>query len=92
MRILVMAFARMAGIDKPTSRESGIMTGDRLEKVKEWIKQDMGTAFDPLYGAAIDCLERVTVRASTVHGDSTLVSGCCTHPVLSIGGLPKSSA
>ena len=64
----------LVGFEKPTSRESGIMTGSRLDKVKAWIKQDMGTAFDPVYGQAIDCLERVTVRASMVHGDSVLVS------------------
>ena len=50
------------GIEKPTGREDGIMTGERLERVKEWIKADMAGAFDPLYAEAIDCLERVTVR------------------------------
>ena len=29
------------GFEKPTSREGGIMRGERLARVKEWIKADV---------------------------------------------------
>ncbi len=76
------------GFDKPTSREGGIMRGERLARVKEWIKDDMAGNWDQLYEMAIDCLERVTVRNSMVHGHSTLKSGLSL-PLVCIGDSPQ---
>ena len=76
------------GIEKPTGREDGIMTGERLERVKEWIKADMSDAFDPMYAQTVDCLERVTVRGSAVHGDSSLKEGVSL-PLVCIGDSPQ---
>ena len=76
------------GFEKPTSREGGIMRGERLARVKEWIKADMAGNWDPLYETAIDCLERVTVRNSVVHGHSTLRPDL-TLPLVCIGDSPQ---
>ena len=63
---------RAIGISAPRSRAAGIMTDERLDKVKEFVLRDMGDQFDDAWRDAVRCLERVTVRADTTHGDSTL--------------------
>ena len=79
------------GFAKPTSREGGIMRGERLAAVKRWIKRDMGQAFHPLFHDAIDCLERVTIRNSVVHGDSTLIEDLAL-PLVCIGVSARPSS
>ena len=75
---------REIGIEPPDSRASGIMRDDRLDRVKAWVLDDMGDAFDPLWRNAISCLERVTVREEMTHGDSTLRDDCQL-PLVCIG-------
>jgi hypothetical protein len=77
------------GIEKPTSRESGIMTGERLVKVQEWLKADMGDVMDPLYHNAVDCLERVTVRGNFTHGPSSRLKEDLSLPLVCIGDAPR---
>lgn len=76
------------GFEKPKSREAGIMRGERLARVKEWVKKDMAGNWDPMFEMAIDCLERVTVRNSMVHGHSTLKTNLSL-PLVCIGDSPQ---
>jgi len=73
------------GIERPSSREGGIMRdAERLGKVKAWIKDDMGDAFCPIWKEAIDQLERVTVRGSVTHGVTSLKKDI-TLPLICVG-------
>jgi hypothetical protein len=72
------------GIERPTSREGGIMTGARLAAVVAWLGRDMAGVFDPLYIAAMGCLDRVTVRGSAMHGETALKDGL-TLPLVCVG-------
>eukprot|EP00211_Chloroparvula_japonica_P001281 CAMPEP_0119138822 /NCGR_PEP_ID=MMETSP1310-20130426/26384_1 /TAXON_ID=464262 /ORGANISM="Genus nov. species nov., Strain RCC2339" /LENGTH=536 /DNA_ID=CAMNT_0007130051 /DNA_START=111 /DNA_END=1724 /DNA_ORIENTATION=+ len=64
---------RELGIDKPTSRQGGIMTDAvRLGRVKELVLRDMNGKFDPIYNDIIRGLDRVTVRSFVTHGTTTL--------------------
>ena len=66
------ALFREIGISAPESRAAGIMSDERLGKVKAWVLRDMGEQFDPAWRNAIERLDRVTVRAEVTHGDSKL--------------------
>lgn len=61
------------GITESTSRESGILRrgDDDFVKAQEWLHDDMGNFFDPLWHTAIDGLDRVTVRGDYSHGSET---------------------
>ncbi|EOD19558.1 hypothetical protein EMIHUDRAFT_451154 [Emiliania huxleyi CCMP1516] len=48
------------GVSPPSSRASGIMTDERLDKVKRWVLHDMGEVFDESWRDAIRSLDRVT--------------------------------
>jgi 2-polyprenyl-6-methoxyphenol hydroxylase-like FAD-dependent oxidoreductase len=73
------------GIDKPTSRKSGIISdAESLAKVREWMKQDMGDVFDPVYLGAVDKLSRVTIRGEYEHGETDLRDDV-TMPLVCIG-------
>eukprot|EP00929_Paragymnodinium_shiwhaense_P078591 TRINITY_DN40757_c0_g2_i1.p1 TRINITY_DN40757_c0_g2~~TRINITY_DN40757_c0_g2_i1.p1 ORF type:complete len:501 (+),score=74.54 TRINITY_DN40757_c0_g2_i1:298-1800(+) len=61
------------GIDKPSSREGGIMRdSERLAKVRSWVKQHMGDDFCPVWKEVIDHVDRLTVRNDVTHGPTKL--------------------
>ena len=69
---------------KPTNKQACTQTSyKRCQKCA-----DMAGNWDPLYETAIDCLERVTVRNSVVHGHSTLRPDL-TLPLVCIGDSPQ---
>eukprot|EP00927_Polykrikos_kofoidii_P040116 TRINITY_DN34346_c0_g1_i1.p1 TRINITY_DN34346_c0_g1~~TRINITY_DN34346_c0_g1_i1.p1 ORF type:complete len:519 (-),score=82.75 TRINITY_DN34346_c0_g1_i1:109-1614(-) len=73
------------GLDTPSSREGGIMRdSDRLDRVKSWIKRDMGDDFCPIWKEAVDHMDRVTVRNDVTHGDTELRPNV-TMPLICIG-------
>ena len=73
------------GIKKPTNRESGIMRDpERLDKIKQWIKNDMGNRIDEIWKQGVDSLERITVRGSMTHGD-TILRNDRSLPIVCIG-------
>lgn len=77
-------FAKI-GIQKPSSRKSGILSDDlTLNKIKAWVKRDMGDHFDPEYHQIVDCLDRITVRGDYGHGESTLRDNVSV-PIVCIG-------
>jgi len=60
------------GVSLPSSRASGIMTDERLDKVKQWVLNDMGELFDESWRDGIRSLDRVTVRGEYTHGETEL--------------------
>jgi len=61
------------GIDKPSSREGGIMRDSkRLARVKSWVKQHMGDDFCPVWKEVVDHVDRMTVRNAVTHGPTKL--------------------
>mmetsp|Transcript_29942 Transcript_29942/g.89627 ORF Transcript_29942/g.89627 Transcript_29942/m.89627 type:complete len:529 (+) Transcript_29942:79-1665(+) len=78
------------GIERPTSRSSGIMDDEeRLDKAKAWILSDMGGHLDEVWQDAVRALERVTVRGNYMHGDDTTLRDGLTLPLVCIGDAPR---
>eukprot|EP00658_Telonema_sp_P-2_P047788 TRINITY_DN36381_c0_g1_i1.p1 TRINITY_DN36381_c0_g1~~TRINITY_DN36381_c0_g1_i1.p1 ORF type:complete len:412 (-),score=80.37 TRINITY_DN36381_c0_g1_i1:261-1496(-) len=61
------------GFEQPTTRDGGIMRDElRLGRIKEWILNDMGDRFDPMYKDAVTSLNRASARSWVTHGTTTL--------------------
>lgn len=73
------------GIDPTSSRKDGIMTDERLDKVREWICRDMGDKFDPCYADFVRKLDRVTIRPNVTHGLESKLKEDCDLPLICIG-------
>eukprot|EP00405_Crypthecodinium_cohnii_P033288 CAMPEP_0206526470 /NCGR_PEP_ID=MMETSP0325_2-20121206/756_1 /ASSEMBLY_ACC=CAM_ASM_000347 /TAXON_ID=2866 /ORGANISM="Crypthecodinium cohnii, Strain Seligo" /LENGTH=501 /DNA_ID=CAMNT_0054021663 /DNA_START=293 /DNA_END=1798 /DNA_ORIENTATION=+ len=67
------AVFREIGIERPTSRKTGIITdAERMAKVKGWVHESMGDHFDPLWHSLIDSMNRITIRSEYRHGPTEL--------------------
>ena len=75
---------REMGFSRPTSRDGGILRGERLERVKAWVLADMGSEVCAVWKQAVTALDRVTVRGSMTHGP-TMLRAVGSLPLVCIG-------
>merc|ERR1712032_1049255 len=73
------------GIEKPTSRASSIMTGEDLQKVKDFLHGELCAACSSAWHEAIDAVDRITVRPQYTHGGNVALTPTCGLPLVCIG-------
>ena len=81
------AFLDEIGIAPATSRASGILQGEALDKVKAWLHRDMGGGrhYHRACHQVVDGLSRATVRGVHTHGDDTRLRAEPRLPMICIG-------